>query len=205
MIGIIDYGVGNLFSLKSSFDAIGAETFVSGDAAQLAQADGLVLPGVGAFEDAARKLKESGLDDFVRRQADRGIPLLGICLGMQLLFEKSFEYGEHPGLGLLKGEIVPMAQYLPEVLKIPHMGWNCLHKTADSRLLRNIKEGDYVYFVHSFFAAGCGASLAATTDYGVAITAAVEKGNLFGCQFHPEKSGAVGLEILKAFCDEVRK
>lgn len=198
MIGIIDYGVGNLFSLRSSFAAIGAEAFVSGDAAELAKADRLVLPGVGAFGDAAEKLRRSGLDIFVKEQAAAGKPLLGICLGMQLLFEKSYEYGEHEGLGLLKGQVVGMAGKLPADLKIPHMGWNALSLTKPARLL---KDGSYVYFVHSFYAENCDASLAAVTDYGIPITAAVEQGNIFGCQFHPEKSGNVGLEILKKFCE----
>ena len=200
MIGIIDYGVGNLFSLKSSFEAIGVQTFVSGDAEALAKADRLVLPGVGAFGDAAEKLRQSGLDVFVCRQAASGVPLMGICLGMQLLFEKSYEYGEHRGLGLLKGQVVPMAERLPEGLKIPHMGWNALRFCLkDSRLFSRIREGDFVYFVHSYFAEGCEDSLAAVTDYGIPITAAVEQGNIFGCQFHPEKSGRIGLEILRAF------
>ena len=200
MIGIIDYGVGNLFSLKSSFEAIGVETFVSGSEEELSKADKLVLPGVGAFPDAAEKLRQTGLDAFVRRQAAKGVPLLGICLGMQMLFEKSYEYGEHEGLGLLKGQVVPMTQYLPGKLKIPHMGWNSLHITnSDSKLFAGTKEGDFVYFVHSFFAKDCEASLAASTEYGIPITAAVEQGNVFGCQFHPEKSGNVGLEILRAF------
>lgn len=200
MTGIIDYGVGNLFSLKSSFEAIGAETFVSGDQAELAKADRLVLPGVGAFGDAADKLRATGLDSFVRSQAEQGVPLLGICLGMQLLFEKGYEYGEHDGLGLLKGRVVPMADFLPQGLKIPHMGWNGLHLCKpDSRLLAETHEGDFVYFVHSFFAADCAESLAATTEYGIPITAAVERDNIFGCQFHPEKSGPVGLSILRAF------
>ena len=198
MIGIIDYGVGNLFSLRSSFAAIGAEAFVSGDASELAKADRLVLPGVGAFGDAAEKLRRSGLDIFVKEQAAAGKPLLGICLGMQLLFEKSYEYGEHEGLGLLKGQVVGMAGKLPADLKIPHMGWNALSLTKPARLL---KDGSYVYFVHSFYAENCDASLAAVTDYGIPITAAVEQGNIFGCQFHPEKSGNVGLEILKKFCE----
>ena len=199
MVGIIDYGVGNLFSLQSSFKAIGEEAFVSGDAAALAKADRLVLPGVGAFEDAANKLRSSGLDNFVRQQAVSGKPLLGICLGMQMLFEKSFEYGEHEGLGLLKGQVIPMAGLLPEELKIPHMGWNKL-KVKQGKLLKAV-DGEYVYFVHSYFADGCEDSLAAVTEYGVPITAAVEKGNIFGCQFHPGKSGNVGLSILRAFCE----
>ena len=198
MIGIIDYGVGNLFSLRSSFAAIGVEAFVSGDAAELAKADRLILPGVGAFGDAAQKLRDSGLDAFVKEQAAAGKPLMGICLGMQLLFEKSYEYGEHFGLSLLKGQVVGMDGRLPADLKIPHMGWNALKCTKQARLL---EEGSYVYFVHSFYAENCEDSLAAVTDYGIPITAAVERGNIFGCQFHPEKSGNVGLAILKKFCE----
>ena len=198
MVGIIDYGVGNLFSLRSSFAAIGVEAFVSGDARELKKADRLILPGVGAFGDAAEKLRASGLDAFVREQAAAGKPLMGICLGMQLLFERSYEYGDHEGLGLLKGQVVGMSGRLPEGLKIPHMGWNALKLTKSAKLL---EEGSYVYFVHSFYAENCEDSLAAVTDYGIPITAAVEKDNIFGCQFHPEKSGNVGLAILKKFCE----
>ena len=198
MVGIIDYGVGNLFSLQSSFKAIGEDAFVSSDPRKLSSADRLVLPGVGAFEDAANKLRASGLDGFVREQAASGKPLLGICLGMQMLFEKSFEYGEHEGLGLLKGQVVPMAGKIDPALKIPHMGWNAL-EVKQGRLLAEL-EGQHVYFVHSFYAEGCEDSLAAVTEYGIPITAAVEQGNIFGCQFHPEKSGNVGLSILRKFC-----
>ncbi len=198
MIGIIDYGVGNLFSLRSSFAAIGAEAFVSGDPAELRKADRLILPGVGAFGDAAQKLRDTGLDVFVKEQAACGKPLMGICLGMQLLFEKSYEYGEHEGLGLLQGQVVGMSGKLPADLKIPHMGWNALELTKPAKLLEN---GSYVYFVHSFYAENCADSIAAVTDYGIPITAAVEKDNIFGCQFHPEKSGNVGLAILKKFCE----
>ena len=202
MIGIIDYGVGNLFSLRSSFEAIGEEVFVSGEAERLKQADRLVLPGVGAFGDAAAKLRQSGLDVFVKEQAAAGKPLLGICLGMQLLFEKSMEYGEHPGLGLLKGQVVPMEGELPANLKIPHIGWNGLKfQQPQCPLFQYLKEGDCVYFVHSFYAKGCEDSLAATAEYGKELTAAVAKGNVFGCQFHPEKSGKVGRAILKAFSE----
>ena len=197
MIGIIDYGVGNLFSLCSSCACVGAEAFVSGDAAELSQADRLILPGVGAFEDAARKLRETGMADFVRQQAAAGKPLLGICLGMQLLFERSYEYGCHEGLGLLKGQVVPMEEKLPAEFKIPHMGWNAL-EVRGGRLLEGLN-GQYVYFVHSFFAENCRDSLTAVTEYGIPITAAVEMGNVFGCQFHPEKSGSVGLSILRRF------
>ena len=199
MIGIIDYGVGNLFSLCSSCKAIGQEAFVSGDASELAKADRLILPGVGAFEDAAKKLRGTGMADFVRAQAAQGKPLLGICLGMQLLFEKSYEYGCHQGLGLLKGQVVPMEGKLPAELKIPHMGWNALEVKV-GKLLSGMN-GQYVYFVHSFFAENCDDSLSAVTQYGIPITAAVEKGNVYGCQFHPEKSGNVGLNILRKFAE----
>ena len=199
MIGIIDYGVGNLFSLCSSCKAIGQEAFVSGDASELAKADRLILPGVGAFEDAAKKLRDSDMADFVRAQAAAGKPLLGICLGMQLLFERSYEYGCHEGLGLLKGLVVPMEGKLPAELKIPHMGWNAL-EVKGGTLLDGL-DGQYVYFVHSFFAEDCDDSLAAVTEYGIPITAAVEQGNIYGCQFHPEKSGNVGLSILRKFAE----
>ena len=199
MIGIIDYGVGNLFSLQASCKAVGQDVFVSGDGAELQKADRLILPGVGAFPDAAKKLNDTGMADFVREQAAKGTPLLGICLGMQLLFEESLEYGRHPGLGLLKGQVVPMEGRLPEGLKIPHMGWNVLN-VIGGRLLEGL-DGQYVYFVHSFFGENCADSLSAWTDYGIPITAAVERGNLFGCQVHPEKSGSVGLSILRRFAE----
>ena len=199
MIGIIDYGVGNLFSLQASCKAIGQDVFVSGNGAELQKADRLILPGVGAFPDAVKKLNDTGMADFVREQAAKGTPLLGICLGMQLLFEESLEYGRHPGLGLLKGQVVPMEGRLPEGLKIPHMGWNALNVTG-GRLLEGLN-GQYVYFVHSFFGENCADSLSAWTDYGIPVTAAVEQGNLFGCQFHPEKSGSVGLSILRRFAE----
>ena len=201
MVGIIDYGVGNLFSLRSSLAAIGQEVIVSSEPEILQKADHILLPGVGAFEDAVKKLRDSGLDQMVYEAVKAGKPLMGICLGMQMLFEKSFEYGEHQGLGLLKGQVIPMEGLLPENLKIPHMGWNALDITkSDSKLLANTRQGDYVYFVHSYFADGCEDSLAARAEYGKWLTAAVEKDNVFGCQFHPEKSGEVGLNILRAFC-----
>lgn len=201
MVGIIDYGVGNLFSLQSSLAAIGQTAVVSSDPEILGKADHILLPGVGAFEDAVQKLRASGMDQMVYEAVKAGKPLMGICLGMQMLFEKSFEYGEHTGLGLLKGQVVPMEGYLPEYLKIPHMGWNALKITRpEGKLFAGIKQGDYVYFVHSYFASGCEDSLAAITEYGKPLTAAVEKDNVFGCQFHPEKSGEVGLDILRGFC-----
>ena len=202
MIAIIDYGVGNLFSLASSLNAIGQECVDTADAEALKAAERIILPGVGAFGDAAAKLRQNGLDQFVCHQAASGKPLLGICLGMQMLFERSHEYGIHQGLGLLQGEVIAMEGRLPADLKIPHIGWNALHLTnPDSRLFANTREGDFVYFVHSFYASGCEDSLAAVTDYGIPMTAAVEQGNVYGCQFHPEKSGRVGLAILRAFCE----
>ncbi len=201
MIAIVDYGVGNLFSLKSSLAAIGAEVVVTKDAALLRSAHKLILPGVGAFEDAARKLHECGLDTVIKEEAARGKPILGICLGMQLLFEKSYEFGEHQGLGLIPGSVVPMAGFIPDQLKIPHIGWNALRMKKSSPLFRFISEGDCVYFVHSYFAAHCDDYVIADTEYGQWLTAAVQNSNVFGCQFHPEKSGSVGLNILRAFAE----
>ena len=201
MIAIVDYGVGNLFSLKSSFAAIGVEVIVTNDPMALCAADKIILPGVGAFEDAARKLRESELDVVIKQLAAAGKPLMGICLGMQMLFEKSFEYGEHEGLGLIKGAVKPIADVIPAELKIPHIGWNALKFKGDSPLFSKIREGDCVYFVHSFYAADCDESVIATAEYGAELTAAVAKGNVYGCQFHPEKSGAVGLNILRAFAE----
>ena len=202
MIAIIDYGVGNLFSLKSSLAMIGAQAIVTGDADVLRSADRLILPGVGAFGDARQKLAQTGLDAALCAEAARGKPVLGICLGMQMLFDRSLEYGEHKGLGLIPGEVVPMAGRLPEGLKIPHIGWNALaiRKPAHP-LMKYTESGDCVYFVHSFYAADCADSVIATAEYGIDVTAAVAKGNVMGCQFHPEKSGTVGLGILKAFCE----
>ena len=202
MIAIIDYGVGNLFSLRCSLEKIGAEVTVTSDPLVIAAAEKLILPGVGAFGDAITKLRNSGLDILIQEQAAAGKPVMGICLGMQMLFERSYEYGCHDGLGLLKGSVVPMEGVIPSKLKIPHIGWNALHKTRGSRLLRYVKEEDCVYFVHSFYADGCGDSLIATAEYGKELTAAVELGNVCGCQFHPEKSGSVGLAILRAFCEK---
>ncbi len=201
MIAIIDYGVGNLFSLKSSFDKIGQKTMVTGDAEEIKKADKIILPGVGAFEDAAKKLRESGLFGLVIEETKSGKPLMGICLGMQLLFDKSFEYGEHEGLGLIPGEIRSIGEVIPSDYKIPHIGWNALNIKKDCPLFKYIKDGDFVYFVHSFYGANCTESTVATSEYGAPLTAAVSKGNIYGCQFHPEKSGEVGLNILRAFCE----
>ena len=202
MIAIVDYGVGNLFSLKSSFAAIGKDTVLTPDPEVIKKADKILLPGVGAFGDAAEKLKKSGLGDLIIEEANKGKPLLGICLGMQLLFEKSYEYGEHEGLGLIKGEIRPISEVIPKDLKIPHIGWNALDFKGDvSPIFKNIKDGDFVYFVHSYYGTNCGENTIATTEYGAELTAAVQNKNVYGCQFHPEKSGNVGLDILRAFCD----
>lgn len=204
MIAIIDYGVGNLFSLTSSFRAIGAEVTVTGDPDLIRGADKIVLPGVGAFGDAAKLLQQSGLADVIVEQTRSGKPLLGICLGMQLLLERSFEYGEHKGLGLIPGDVVPISSVVPTDYKVPHIGWNGLHFPKNqpaSPLFRYVKEGDFVYFVHSYFASNCEESIVATTEYGAELTAAVSCGNVYGTQFHPEKSGNVGLNILRAFCE----
>ena len=201
MIAIIDYGVGNLFSLSCSLKAVGADVIITGSKEDLIKADKLILPGVGAFEDAAKKLFSSGLADVVVEQVNQGKPLMGICLGMQMLFEKSFEYGEHKGLGLIMGNVVSMEGRIPQELNIPHIGWNALSFKKKSPLFKYINEGDCVYFVHSYYACDCDESVSATAEYGSEITACVEKGNVFGCQFHPEKSGDVGLKILKAFCE----
>ena len=200
MIAIIDYGVGNLFSLKCSLNFIGADAVVTSDPELVRRADKLILPGVGAFGDAIVKLRESGLDTVLIEEVKRKKPVMGICLGMQLLFEKSYEYGTHDGLGILKGEVVPIASVSP-TLKIPEIGWNALIFKKESPLFKYIKDGDCVYFVHSYFVSGCDDSLLATAEYGRELTAAVSLDNIYGCQFHPEKSGAVGLNILRGFVE----
>ena len=201
MIGIVDYGVGNLFSLQSSFKMIGQDAVVTGDAKVLAQADRIILPGVGAFEDAAAKLRETGMADAVLNEAEKGKPLMGICLGMQLLFERDYEDGVYEGLKLIPGEVRAIGEVIPKGLKIPHIGWNRLEFRKESRLFKYIHEGDYVYFVHSYHGVGCDEYTTAVTEYGAPLTASVEKDNVFGCQFHPEKSGDVGLSILRAFVE----
>ncbi|MBQ7096798.1 MAG: imidazole glycerol phosphate synthase subunit HisH [Clostridia bacterium] len=202
MIAIVDYGVGNLFSLKSSMEAIGAETVVTGDAHVIKSAEKIILPGVGAFEDAIAKLRSTGLDLVIKEEAGKGKPLMGICLGMQMLLEKSFEYGEFEGLGLIKGEVRCIDEVIPKELKIPHIGWNSLKFKGEKHpIFKYINEGDFVYFVHSFYGAKCAENTIATAEYGAELTAAVANKNVCGCQFHPEKSGNVGLNILRAFCE----
>lgn len=201
MIAIVDYGVGNLFSLRCSLESLGLKAEVSSVPDVIRNADRVILPGVGAFGDAADKLRKTGLDRVVMEQAEAGKPLLGICLGMQLLFDKSYEFGEHAGLGLLHGQVIPMQGTIPAGLKIPQMGWNALLVKRSHPLLKNVREGDCVYFVHSYYASDCEDSLVATTEYGIELTAVAANGNVMGCQFHPEKSGKVGLGILSAFAE----
>ena len=202
MIAIVDYGVGNLFSLKSSLAYIGADSIVTSDADEIRKANKIILPGVGAFGDAADKLRQSGLDKVVIEEAKRGKPLMGICLGMQLLLEKSYEYGEHNGLGLIKGEIHPISDVIPNDLSIPQIGWNALSFKGEKHpIFKYLSEGDFVYFVHSYHGTKCESSTIAECEYGAPLTAAVASGNVMGCQFHPEKSGEAGLSILKAFCE----
>ncbi len=200
MIAVIDYGVGNLFSLKSSLTSIGAEACVTRDAEVIHEADHLILPGVGAFGDAVKKLKETGMFEVVRREANSGKPMLGICVGMQLLFERSLEFGEHDGLGLIHGTVDAIEKRIPQELDIPHMGWNSLSYVKESPLFASIPEGSFVYFVHSYSAVDCETDTIAVSEYGVPLTAAVQKKNVFGTQFHPEKSGEIGLAILRSFC-----
>jgi len=200
VIGIVDYGVGNLFSLKSSLDYLNLEAEVTNNPDVLDSAERIILPGVGAFGDAMEKLSQDNLDQAVLAQAKRGKPLLGICLGMQMLFEKSLEYGEHRGLGLLGGIVAPLAEDIDTgSMKVPHMGWNSLVYTKTSALQKYIREGDYVYYVHSYYAKDTGGSLAAYSEYGVRVAGMVGRDNIYGTQFHPEKSGRVGLAILQAF------
>ena len=200
-IKIIDYGVGNLFSLASSLAAIGADAEATRDIDKLKTADRLILPGVGAFGDAAAALRATGMADLVREQAAKGVPLMGICLGMQLLFDKSYEYGEFEGLGLIPGQVRALEEICPPEQKVPHIGWNLLRVQQETPIFKYTKDGDYVYFVHSFYADTAEENIVAKTEYGAAFAAAVQKGNVCGCQFHPEKSGEVGLSILKAFCE----
>jgi len=203
MIAIIDYGIGNLFSLCCSLKYIGQDAVITSDITTIIKCDKILLPGVGAFADATRKLKAGGLSEVVVREAKKGKPLLGVCLGMQLLFDKSYEFGQHDGLGLLGGVVKPIEPRIPADYKIPHIGWNALIFPGGKKspLFKYINEGDHVYFVHSYHAEQCGADVIATTEYSAELTAAVGQGNIFGTQFHPEKSGDVGLNILRAFAE----
>lgn len=205
MIAIIDYGVGNLFSLTASLNYLGAETIVTNKREEIQAADRIILPGVGAFEDAIAKLEATGLVDTIVKETSVGKPLLGICLGMQLLFEESHEYGNHKGLGLIKGVIASIDEDLKEQniegLKVPHIGWNALSFEENEPLFKYIKQGDCVYYVHSFYGKECRDSTIATSMYGIRITGAVRNSNVYGTQFHPEKSGDVGLNILRAFME----
>lgn len=202
MTAIIEYGVGNLFSLKSSLEYIGQDVIVTSNPETIDRAERIILPGVGAFEDAARRLRDSGMSEIIHRQIKKGKPLFGICLGMQLLLDRSFEYGEHSGLGLISGDVVTMENAVPKGYKVPHIGWNALlFKKPENPLLKYISEGDHVYFVHSYYAVSCAPDTTATTEYGTELTAVVARDNVCGTQFHPEKSGEVGMKILRAFCE----
>lgn len=202
MIAIIDYGVGNLFSLKSSLEAIGQKAVVTGEQEVLDRASHIILPGVGAFGDAVQRLHDTGMFRAALYQGEQGKPLLGICLGMQMLLETSYEYGVHRGLGLIQGKVRPISEQIPEGLLVPHMGWNALSFGKEkSPLFAEVEEGEYVYFVHSYAGVGCGAQCVAVTEYGAPLTAAVQNKNVYGTQFHPEKSGKTGLKILKNFCE----
>lgn len=195
---IIDYGVGNLFSLKSSLAAIGENAVVTNDAKVLKEASRIILPGVGAFADASEKLADTGLVDLIKEMSVKK-PLLGICLGMQMLFEKSFEYGEHAGLGLIPGNVVPLEGAISDILKVPHIGWNKLRVCGKDPLLKDV-DGEYVYYVHSFCAATHSRYITGISEYGIDVVGSVRNGNVYGTQFHPEKSGEAGLSILRAFC-----
>ena len=202
MIAIVDYGCGNLYSLQCSLKLLNLESKITSDPEDIKSADKIILPGVGAFGDAVELLRKSGLDEVVKAEAAKGKYILGICLGMQLLFEKSFEYGEHSGLGLIKGEVCPLSNDIKSDLKIPHMGWNSLNiKNLSDPIFKYTKQGDYVYYVHSFYAKNCDESLLATSDYEVLVAGLVKNKNVYGAQFHPEKSGDVGLGLLKAFAE----
>ena len=204
MIAIIDYGVGNIFSLCSSFKYIGADIELTSDIDKIKRADKIIFPGVGAFRDAEHKLRTSGLDKIVIEEAKSGKPFLGICLGMQMMLTKSYEFGEYEGLNIIPGNVVSMEGVVPADYKIPHIGWNKLIFPKDkpkSPIFKYVNEGEHVYFVHSYYCTDCKDDTIATTEYGAELTAAVARDNVFGCQFHPEKSGNIGLNILRAFSE----
>ncbi|MBQ7108111.1 MAG: imidazole glycerol phosphate synthase subunit HisH [Clostridia bacterium] len=202
MIAIVDYGCGNLYSLQCSLNFLNLETVVTSDPEVIKSANKIILPGVGAFGDAVELLRKSGLDAVVKNEAKKGKYILGICLGMQLLFDKSYEYGEHKGLGLIKGEVCPLSDDIKSDIKIPHMGWNslCINDMTDP-IFKYTKNGDYVYYVHSFYAKNCDEALLAYSEYEIKVPGLVKNKNVYGAQFHPEKSGDVGLNLLKAFAE----
>ena len=201
-VTIIDYGLSNLLSVQHAFAHFGAETLLTSKPEDVLAADALVLPGVGAFQDGMAGLEKLGLVEPIRQKAAAGTPLLGICLGMQLLFEKSYEYGEHEGLGFVKGEVCPLEPDIADKsLKVPQIGWNALHIVKDDPLFQYIREGEYVYYVHSYYGKNCAESTLAVSDYSIPVTGAVRAGRVYGTQFHPEKSGDTGLRILKAFAE----
>lgn len=200
-VAIVDYGVGNLKSVANALSYLGCSSCITADPAELERADAIILPGVGAFPDAADRLRSGGLDQHVLAQGQKK-PVLGICLGMQLLFEKSYEYGEHQGLGFVQGEVCPLEPDLKDpALKVPQIGWNALHILRDDPLFQYIQEGEYVYYVHSYYGRHCTASTLAVSDYSIPVTGVVRAGKVYGTQFHPEKSGDTGLRILKAFAE----
>ena len=199
MIAILDYGVGNLFSLRFSLSCLGLESKLTADPGELRAADRIILPGVGAFGDAMDKLKDTGLVPLIREESQKK-PLLGICLGMQLLFDESCEYGRHEGLGFVPGKIASLAEDLEDKrLKVPHIGWNALRIVRDDPLFKYVRDGEYVYYVHSFYGRDCAESTLATSEYGLTVTGVVRRGLVWGTQFHPEKSGDTGLRLLRAF------
>lgn len=199
MIAVVDYGVGNLFSLSASLDYVGLDTKITSVEEEIRKADKIILPGVGAFKPAMDRLLQSGLKEVIDEEVKNGKPLLGICLGMQLLFERSHEYGIHEGLGYIKGEVIGMEGRVRPETKVPQMGWNWLNIKKDNPILKYIKDGEYVYFVHSYFASGCDSAIVASVDYDVTVPAIVNCNNVYGTQFHPEKSSMTGLGLLKAF------
>ena len=202
MIAVIDYGVGNLYSLASSLSFLGLENIVTDKERDLRRADKIILPGVGAFRDAAEKLRSTGLIDTVKEECANGKPLLGICLGMQLLFEKSYEYGCCEGLSLIKGEVCPLTDDLTDkTLKVPHIGWNALKILKDDKLFKYVNDGEYFYYVHSYYAKNCAESTLGVSDYSIPVTGVVKNGSVYGTQFHPEKSGDAGLRLLKGFAE----
>ena len=197
MIAVVDYGVGNLFSLSASLDYVGLDTKITSVEEEIRKADKIILPGVGAFKPAMDRLLQSGLKEVIDEEVKNGKPLLGICLGMQLLFERSHEYGIHEGLGYIKGEVIGMEGRVRPETKVPQMGWNRLNIKKDNPILKYIKDGEYVYFVHSYFASGCDSAIVASVDYDVTVPAIVNCNNVYGTQFHPEKSSMTGLGLLK--------